>query len=699
MRLRLPRPRSPRRGVTLVEMLVTVTLLILMMMALVQIFGAATGAVSAARTLQELDGSLRQLDSIIRTDLQGITAKMTPPINPEHNLGYFEYGENQFADLQGEDSDDYVRFTAKAPEGQVFAGRVYLPPSSMGGMTAVPTPPNAYYSSQPITITSQYAEIIYFLRNGNLYRRVFLVAPEWQSRISSWPVAGSPGTTSTGFANTPFGTTSWIGMNDLSARPVNSGLTSSPYVLNTLGDLTNRENRAFYPRFCNDYYTYQPTNPTPWAAGPDGIPDEQDNDGVPDWYTTMYPGQFTTLANNSPYQLLNTSAYTARTPDPASFPDTMSFPYIYPGAYSVADDQQTPAKNLYGQIHGLPQDGLPPSAKFPAQLVPYGYFHPTGSIPGFLQPNTQAFTPTSTYMTKVTTTTVGGNTVPIVSRPNHNPLESGDSLNPPSGTQTWWGFPTWKETMSANFTDPIWNISNPSNKYVQAPGLSWANRASQYLPPMTGVASTLGNQPFNDGAGNLTAAFNFVTPPGVFEDDLLMTGVRSFDVKAYDDTVPGYVDLGYSGFVAGIGPPNPPYQLPPNAPTANQAIAQQLLLTFGHEGRIPPLSNDFRFDAQSPIWPIGDDNTGVIRLRRVFDTWSTDYTQAPASGIDSNPSSPTYGMPIGGTTNPAQRPLYVSYPPPYPIGLRGLQIQIRVVDPRSEHAKVLTIRQDFTDKL
>ena len=36
---------------------------------------------------------------------------------------------------------------------------------------------------QPVTITSEYAEIIYFLRNGNLYRRVLLVAPELQSAI------------------------------------------------------------------------------------------------------------------------------------------------------------------------------------------------------------------------------------------------------------------------------------------------------------------------------------------------------------------------------------------------------------------------------------------------------------------------------------------------------------------------------------
>jgi hypothetical protein len=31
--------------------------------------------------------------------------------------------------------------------------------------------------------------------------------------------------------------------------------------------------------------------------------------------------------------------------------------------------------------------------------------------------------------------------------------------------------------------------------------------------------------------------------------------------------------------------------------------------------------------------------------------------------------------------------------------LRAIQIQIRVTDPKSEQIKVLTIRQDFTDKL
>ena len=66
MRPAIRRPSRPRRGVTLVEMLVVVALVVLMMMILVQIFQSATGAMSASRTTQELDVGLRQLDSMIR---------------------------------------------------------------------------------------------------------------------------------------------------------------------------------------------------------------------------------------------------------------------------------------------------------------------------------------------------------------------------------------------------------------------------------------------------------------------------------------------------------------------------------------------------------------------------------------------------------------------------------------------------------
>ena len=116
-------------------MLVTLAILLLMMTAIVKIFQAATGALSSAQAYQELDNQLRQLDATIRSDLDGVTCKLTPPNNPKNNPGYLEYGENEFADIQGEDADDYIRFTAKAPAGRPFTGRMWVPPPNSANLT------------------------------------------------------------------------------------------------------------------------------------------------------------------------------------------------------------------------------------------------------------------------------------------------------------------------------------------------------------------------------------------------------------------------------------------------------------------------------------------------------------------------------------------------------------------------------------
>ena len=150
-------------------MLVSVGLLVLVMTILVAVFRTATGAITAAQAYESLDQNLRRLDSVIRRDLRGATAHFTPPLNPADGLGYFEYGENALSDAQGEDTDDYLAFTAKALDGQPFVGRLWIPNGDATGFSG-------HSGGQLVSVTSDYAEIIYFLRNGNLYRRVLLVA-------------------------------------------------------------------------------------------------------------------------------------------------------------------------------------------------------------------------------------------------------------------------------------------------------------------------------------------------------------------------------------------------------------------------------------------------------------------------------------------------------------------------------------------
>jgi len=670
----LKRRNRPRRGVTLVEMLVVVALVVLMMVILVQIFQSALGAMSVSRTTQELDVVLRSIDSMVRADLAGVTAKMTPPNDPSLKQGYFEYMENAPSDLQGEDTDDILAFTTKAPEGQVFTGRQWL--SKIDPTTGKQV---IYQAVQPATISSQEAEVLYFLRNGNLYRRVFLVAPDRKTSITS----GGPGLGRAKYLTSMFGgqlLVSWLGMNDISCRPGgNFGGVAQPPIPNDLGDLTNRENRAFRPRFLNDF------NNAAFSSASDGIPDDTNGDGVPDYYPTLYfngVGYNPPNTNGSPIGWAPNS-FVNENPNPSfSYPappnqriqsannwDIYAFPFIYPGMYSVPDPNRV--NNALGWVH-------------------------------YMQPNATT-----------------GNI-------NHSPLDLGETNGfAPGGTQTWWGFPTWRETMAglasggSGWTDPIVFLGTSTSR-LQPVGLQQFNptkaptlNSTDFLPPVSQYGTTITPYGF-DGAGSASFIAHPSAPYTLWQDDLILTNVRSFDVKAYDPYAPlyntnvntyvpalqntlsaGYWDLGY----AGLSPQNSaPYYAGNSTiygPNGNgggkqvsvpwQAVGQEPI-GFGHEGRIPPMPTDFRPHPRRG-YNIGDGNPGVIRLTHTFDTWSTDYVNAPDSDIVLNNLSP--GSPA----------TYPSFPPPYPSPLRGIQIQIRVTDPRNERTKVLTIRHDFTDKL
>ncbi len=426
--------RRRRRGVTLIEMLVVVGLLVLVMTILVSIFVSATGAITVSRTYAQLGQELRRANSLLRRDLEGATARnapsrMTPPLNPEDANGYFTYGENALADLQGEDTDDYVALTVKAPDGQPFVGRVAVLTSV--GATATSSVYNL------VQVTSEYAEVIYFLRNGNLYRRVFLVLPERQTAltIGPGPNGGYPNPIGS-FPAAPYGSPSsisWLAANDISARPASAASGTYVPVLNSLKDLTNRENRAFNPRFSNDYRMPGGMGP---VLVPDGRPDDfngldldgdtyPDGDGLPDLYPTLYPQVFNAKYLGGANPLLNFPTGAPSYPGALSSnaADVLAFPYIYPNAYSQTDFNPTMVN--YGTVHSLDPTITP--------------------IPTAMRPN------------------LGSAIDPAF---NHNPLDLGDNLpypTTPAQFQTWWGFPTKKETLSPYWTDPIKQINNPNS--------------------------------------------------------------------------------------------------------------------------------------------------------------------------------------------------------------------------------------------
>jgi hypothetical protein len=503
---------------------------------------------------------------------------------------------------------------------------------------------------------------------------------------------------------------SWQSMNDLSAHPAPRGTpTTNSVILNTLGDLTNRENRWAYQRFADDFLNLAA------AATPDGLTDDFNGDNVPDYYPTLYPS-ILDVRNQTTAQLIFYPAGGPAGVWPPPYMGAMAFPYVFPGAYSAP--QQEPGRWWNGWIHS-PN----PTAVSLNPSNPYGVNFQDSPLE---------------YLRSL----------------NHNPIDLGDnlpvppSLFDPTGPvfrQTWWGFPTWRETLSPVWNDPTWqvntNLSQPFALGYQRADAAIVN-GPQLLPAMSAPYRNT-DQPYPDGAGLGTALFplnNNNNPPTPalwnvsWEDDLIMTGVRSFDIKALDTSLGGYADLGWGDDVRltsslvlslnpvvvgpglGTGTGNViPYvegnldalsvaYIAPAFANVNGTLFDLLNQTFAHEGRMPPLPNDNRYDAQFGRVPpgtyagfpgydgnVGDFNPILFRLRRVWDSWSTEYTRAPATGVNLGT-----GFPAGPPFSP---PIYPSYPAPYPAPLRGIQIQIRVTDPTNQRIKTLTIRQDFTDKL
>ncbi|MFO0956957.1 MAG: prepilin-type N-terminal cleavage/methylation domain-containing protein [Isosphaeraceae bacterium] len=647
MRLHTPNGRRPRRGLTLVEMLVTVALVLLIMVIITSVFRSAATATSRQKVAMELEQILRRVDSTFRQDLQGVTAKMDPsfePARPDEQRGYFEYGENSLADIQGEDSDDYLAFTAKAPDGQPFRGFIVV----QGVNSSNPNNPQLTFTRVPIT--SNYAEIIYFVRHGNLYRRVLLIVPERKGQLTVGPAPGAA-TADGGYYVVPVNgglgsqivaanTTgaykvSWHALNTISARPAPASLITGAGVLapvpNSLGDLTNRENRFCRPRFSNDYLTRN-ANGT-FTAGPDGIPDDLNSNGIADYYPSLYPSIL-------PLGILNDDA--APNLRGLASVETLGFPFVFPGDYST---------------HGTTPGGF----HVPDKDVNHGMV-------------------------------------------NHNPIATGagkgledplliNQLPAAGNAPSWWGFPTYQEMASANWLDPVWRINDPSRNRQQFGALTWTRANFIPLPWTTTAGHAFGDgnpfernsdQPFADGFGSNTfAQYRDLWRSIGDSDDLLLTGVRSFDVKIYDPTDRGYRDLGWAY----------------NASQPAQTLPAQYA-GFGHQGRMPPLfsapnnvAGDHRPDARYPFAGfVGDTDTtsaNTVRMVRVWDSWSYDYSHPPdVSSLN----------PLNLSAN-GVRPVYPGFSAPYPKPMSGIQIHIRVTDPRNERIKILTIRQDFTDKL
>ncbi len=191
-----------RTGFTLVEMLVATGLVVLIMSMFAQIYGTTVNTMTLQRGMANNDQKARSVQRLLTEDLaarsyreitnaKGHSKGIVPMIDdapeaerelifdPSRQRGYFYISEND----PGDDSDDVLQFTtdlnnlSNRSEANVYLGkarRYSLPvPAVLSSPSREPDDDDGVAGNE--LTQSRYAEVSYFLRGGNLYRRLLLL--------------------------------------------------------------------------------------------------------------------------------------------------------------------------------------------------------------------------------------------------------------------------------------------------------------------------------------------------------------------------------------------------------------------------------------------------------------------------------------------------------------------------------------------
>lgn len=185
----------PSHAFTLVEMLVAMAVTLLVMAAVARAFAFVGARIRESRGNVQLSNELRDVTTRLNDEMTRCTVTLTPNLSGPDQSGYFLYEEGPVTDATSSlfrsvinadgtvsvpdsrygDFDDYLAFTAIAPEGSWFSGKVprYLLDQRVANLAgtsySIPaddvSTPNIDESQvpfEPVMIRSRYAEIVYF---------------------------------------------------------------------------------------------------------------------------------------------------------------------------------------------------------------------------------------------------------------------------------------------------------------------------------------------------------------------------------------------------------------------------------------------------------------------------------------------------------------------------------------------------------
>ncbi len=279
---RAARGPSPQRGFTLVEMLVAVTVSLVMILAMVQVFQVIGTNVSTGRAIVEMQGQLRVVALRLQQDLEGVTVPVRPWPDSFAAQGYLEYSEGPGRDwnpynwtstslpvatanpLLG-DYDDILMFTTRSA-GEPFVGQ--FDPDLTGS---------------PAPIDSKVAEVGWWTMvvdaNGNgvadeaetvtVHRRAWLVRPDLNRTERQGAVAILPNTSPQQLRDD---LVAWLDANDVSVHVEPAAGGGIKLVANSLADLTQRVNRMGHWSLVAEDNAVPPVAPSSFAAATAAFP-------------------------------------------------------------------------------------------------------------------------------------------------------------------------------------------------------------------------------------------------------------------------------------------------------------------------------------------------------------------------------------------------------------------------------------------
>jgi type II secretory pathway pseudopilin PulG len=716
-------PKS-RGGFTLVEVMIAATLSLVLVGLVVQIFATVGTTASETRSVVQMTDRLRAARIVLQEDMSNITAEMRPPLKVDAGMGYFEYSEGpdgpifpgltpanwtgatppgpppvawalttdkngkvvELPDSTVGDPDDMLMFTAQAPAGTYFYGRARAATQVIDGLGRVWT--------MPIDTMAQsaQAEICYFMRGDTLYRRVLLIMPAtyWpQNQIDPniflWSQYPNYVNASTTTIPQPVWDIAYYDKFDVSARQQyglydlsssSGGAKKAPVLVpNSLGDLTRRQNRyghqpwvyPFDSRFWDARFWNNPTTNLPGAGCFLGLPTLRE--------CSFYTGSTTGATG------------VARWPFPlCDFGDsTATFSALVPPGVPVSGSPAIASQALWGKPLPYFGSGLTPAVGVQTPVAPY-------------------------------------NTLPLIYPYPMSPSAVGTPANyQPFITipSSWTGRINLTETQGGMFD--LWgngSFMGPNGPIVAGPF------PLDQQDPLTGSIFAFSSvyEPAN------WVNIDFSTR---YADDVLLTHVLSFDVKAWDNTAPtiqtdqtfggmppglympgdaGYVQIINAWAASGLSTLQQ-YLLPAvsvtGAASGGYVVAQGAYVDLNYLGPViaqyilasPPtmaqaLARVSTFSGPG-VAQFGTNFSTGSGLGMLYDTGCFDYEN---DGIDQNQNGIideyTNGLDdngIGGVDDITE----VEGPVPYPVPLKGIQIKIRVYEPDSRQIREVTVTEDF----